>query len=181
VQTISCCYENNCLPSRYNVNASVRCLGNYSSIPAFRHCITIFMKLERRPQYVFMGFVSFSERKMVRFLHIAAIVLVTVIPWVCLQGGMECSPIRRAFAFVCFQFIHDILHSHASALLKTWRMRSGLCTKCSNRVPCVPQPLYSTTTLVRRDQNLAMSPQKLTAFLIETNDRICCYEYYVGY
>jgi hypothetical protein len=30
---ISFCYESNCLPSRYNGNASVRCLGNDSSIP----------------------------------------------------------------------------------------------------------------------------------------------------
>jgi hypothetical protein len=41
VQTISCCYESNCLPSLYNGNASLCCLGNDSSIPAFRHFVTI--------------------------------------------------------------------------------------------------------------------------------------------
>jgi hypothetical protein len=41
VQMISCCYENNCLPSRYNGTASVHCLGNYFSVLAFRHFITI--------------------------------------------------------------------------------------------------------------------------------------------
>jgi hypothetical protein len=40
MQTMSCCYENNCLPSRYDGNASVRCLRSVSSIPAFRHFVT---------------------------------------------------------------------------------------------------------------------------------------------
>jgi hypothetical protein len=37
---VSCIYENNCLPSRYNGNTSVRCLGNGSFIPAFRPFVT---------------------------------------------------------------------------------------------------------------------------------------------
>jgi hypothetical protein len=41
MQTIACCYENNCLASRYNGNASALCLGSDSSIPAFRRFVTI--------------------------------------------------------------------------------------------------------------------------------------------
>jgi hypothetical protein len=33
--------EINCLPSRYNGNASALCLGNDPSIPAFRHFVTL--------------------------------------------------------------------------------------------------------------------------------------------
>jgi hypothetical protein len=40
-QRLVVCHENKCLTSRYNGNACVRCLGNYSSIPAFRHFVTI--------------------------------------------------------------------------------------------------------------------------------------------
>jgi hypothetical protein len=42
MQIIAFCYENNCLPSRYNGNTSLRCLGNDSSVPAFRHFVTIY-------------------------------------------------------------------------------------------------------------------------------------------
>jgi hypothetical protein len=38
------CCENNCLPSRYNGNASVRCLGNDPSIPALRHLSHYYKK-----------------------------------------------------------------------------------------------------------------------------------------
>jgi hypothetical protein len=35
--------ENNCLLTRYNVNACVQCLGNNSSIPAVRHSVTVLI------------------------------------------------------------------------------------------------------------------------------------------
>jgi hypothetical protein len=43
METISCFYENNCLPRPYNGNACVRCLGNDSPIQIFRHFVTVCM------------------------------------------------------------------------------------------------------------------------------------------
>jgi hypothetical protein len=50
-KTISGCYENSSVPSRYNGHAFVRCLGNYSCIPSQHILIVIFWIGYRKTNY----------------------------------------------------------------------------------------------------------------------------------